>query len=107
MNATRPTSPTVSFSQAIDNSPSLARLADRVRESSNLLKNVELLLPSTLRQSVKAGPIDGQSWCLLVTGNAAAAKVRQLIPALQARLQTHGHNITSIRLKVLVGESRP
>jgi hypothetical protein len=92
----------VSFSQAIDNSPSLAKLADMARASSGLLKAVEQLLPEPLRASVKAGPIDGDCWCLLVTGNAPAAKVRQLLPALQARLLAEGHVIRNIRLKVLL-----
>ena len=95
----------VTFDQAIENSPSLARLAGMVRESSDLLKSVELLLPATMRPGVKAGPIEGEIWCLLVSSNAAAAKLRQLLPALQARLQANGHKITSIRLKLLVGQA--
>jgi hypothetical protein len=63
-----------------------------------------LLLPAALRTSVKAGPIEGESWCLLVTGNAAAAKVRQMLPALQAQLQAEGHGIQNIRLKVLLAQ---
>lgn len=96
----------VTFNQAIENSPSLARLAGMVRESSELLKSVELLLPAAMRASVKAGPIDGETWCLLISSNAAAAKLRQLLPTLQARLQANGHNITSIRLKLLIGSQR-
>lgn len=95
----------VSFSQAIDASPSLARLTGMVRESSEMLKSVELLLPSALRGSVKAGPIEDEAWCLLVSGNAAAAKVRQIVPALQARLQSGGRKVTSIRIKVLFESS--
>lgn len=96
----------VSFNQAIENSPSLARLAAMARESTDLLKSVELLLPAAMRASVKAGPIDGETWCLLISSNAAAAKLRQLLPALQARLQANGHNITTIRLKLLIGSSQ-
>ena len=96
----------VSFSQAIDNSPSLAKLAEMARASSDMLKSVELLLPATLRASVKAGPIDGESWCLLVTGNAAAAKVRQLLQALIGQVQASGKNIIEIRLKVLLAQPR-
>jgi hypothetical protein len=94
----------VSFSQAIDNSPSLAKLAEMARASSDMLKRVELLLPAALRASVKAGPIEGENWCLLVTGNAAAAKVRQMLPALQAQLQAEDHGIQNIRLKVLLAQ---
>ena len=61
------------------------------------------LLPGNLRSAVKAGPIDGDSWCLLVNGNAAAAKLRQLLPTLQAGLQRQGWRVSSIRLKILVG----
>ncbi len=92
----------VSFAQAIDASPPLARLSSMVRESSEMLKSVELLLPSALRVFVKAGPLENEAWCLLVSGNAAAAKVRQIVPALQARLQASGSKVTSIRIKVLI-----
>jgi hypothetical protein len=74
------------------------------RASSEMLKRVELLLPAALRASVKAGPIEGESWCLLVTGNAAAAKVRQMLPSLQSQLQAEGHGIQTIRLKVLLAQ---
>jgi hypothetical protein len=102
MNASHRPNQAFSFSQAIDNSPSLAKLAGMARASAEMLKSVEVLLPLALRSSVQAGPIDGDSWCLLVTGNAAAAKVRQLVPTLLARLQANGHVVRTIRLKVLV-----
>jgi hypothetical protein len=41
---------------------------------------------------------------LLVSGNAAAAKVRQLIPLIQARLLNKGWKVTSIRLKLLIAK---
>ncbi|MFZ2388943.1 MAG: hypothetical protein WAW69_14185 [Polaromonas sp.] len=87
--------------QAIGNSPSLARLTQLVQESNAMLKAIEPLLPETLRSAVKAGPIDGESWCLLVNGNAAAAKTRQLIPLIQTRLLRQGWKVNSIRLKIL------
>ena len=70
------------------------------RDSSERLKAIELLIPAGLRQSVQAGPIDGSTWCLLVKSNAAAAKIRQLLPALQAHLRSRGWEVNSIRLKV-------
>ncbi|SDM63957.1 hypothetical protein SAMN05428957_11044 [Oryzisolibacter propanilivorax] len=81
-------------------SPPLARLAALTRESSERLKAVEGLIPPLLRPALKAGPIDGDSWCLLVRGNAAAAKTRQLLPALQAHLRSKGWDVNSIRLKI-------
>jgi hypothetical protein len=93
----------LSIHQAAENAPSLARLTELVQESNDRLKAIETLLPAALRPAIKAGPIDGESWCLLVSGNAAAAKVRQLIPLIQARLLNKGWKVTSIRLKLLIG----
>ena len=92
----------VSFNQAADNSPSLARLTELVRESSNRLKDIESLIPQALRPAIQAGPIDGETWCLLISSNAAAAKVRQLLPLIQDRLVDKGWKVTSIRLKILI-----
>jgi hypothetical protein len=90
----------VTLHQAAQESPTLARLAQLARESSEQLKAVEALIPPGLRSAVRAGPIDGESWCLLVDGNAAAAKLRQLVPVLLGRLRDRGARITTIRLKV-------
>ena len=86
--------------QAAEESPTLARLAQLTRESSERLKAVEPLIPASLRAAVKAGPIEGTSWCLLVDSSAAAAKLRQVLPALQAHLCGRGWEVNSIRLKV-------
>lgn len=94
----------MTLDQAIGDSPSLARLAELVRESNRRLKAIEVLIPAGLHAAVKAGPIDGEDWCLLVTGNAAAAKIRQLIPSLQASLLRQGCKVTSIRLKILIAK---
>lgn len=102
MNTFRRLPEALSIHQAAGNAPSLARLTELVRESNDRLKAIESLLPAALRPAVKAGPIDGESWCLLVSGNAVAAKVRQLIPLIQARLLSKGWKVTSIRLKLLI-----
>lgn len=94
----------LSVHQAAGNSPSLARLTDLVKESNARLKAIESLFPETLRHAVKAGPIDDKSWCLLVNGSAAAAKTRQLMPLIQARLSREGWRLTSIRLKILLAK---
>ena len=94
----------LSVYQAAENSPSLARLTELVQESGARLKAIESLLPETLRPAVQAGPIDGETWCLLVSGNAAAAKIRQLLPLIQARLIGKGWKVTSIRIKILISK---
>jgi hypothetical protein len=95
----------VTLQQAAEDSPTLARLAQLARESGERLKAVECLLPPALRSAVKAGPIKGAEWCLLVDNNAAAAKLRQLVPALLGCLRDRGCEITSIRLKVQTGRT--
>lgn len=90
----------VSLLQASQESPTLARLSELARDSVARLKAIEPLLPLTLRSAITAGPIDGPTWCLLVSSTAVAAKLRQLLPALQAHLRTQGWEVSAIRLKV-------
>lgn len=90
----------VTLQQAADESPMLAKLAALTRESSERLKAVEFLVPPALRPTLQAGPIDGQTWCLMVKSNAAAAKLRQLLPAMQAHLRSKGWEVNVIRLKI-------
>ena len=86
--------------QATQDSPTLARLAGLATESSARLKAVETLIPASLRSGIRAGPIEGPVWCLILDNNAIAAKIRQLVPALEAHLRTKGWDVNTIRLKV-------
>ena len=104
MTTQRRVSQTLTIQQAAGNSPSLTRLTDLVQVSNDRLKAIEPLIADSLRSSVKAGPIDGENWCLLVNGNAAAAKIRQLIPVIQASLLRQGWKVASIRLKILLAK---
>lgn len=91
----------ITLMEAAQESPSLARLTELSRESSLRLRTLQSLIPGPLRTALQAGPIDGSEWCLLVSSNAAAAKLRQMLPALLAHLQSHGHSVEKIRLKIL------
>ena len=90
----------VTLQQASQDAPVLAKLVALSRDSSDRLRAVEALIPAMLRSAVQAGPIEGSTWCLLVKNNAAAAKLRQLLPALQAHLRSRGWDVSAIRLKV-------
>ena len=78
----------------------LAKLAALTRDSSERLRAIQGLIPIALRAAIQAGPIEDDCWCLLVKNNAAAAKLRQLLPTLEAHLRSHGWNVNTIRLKV-------
>ncbi len=90
----------ITLQQATQDSPTLSALTSLTRDSSARLRAIEKLIPPGLRPHLQAGPIDGASWCLLVRGNAAAAKVRQLLPAFEAHLRTKGWEVNVIRLKI-------
>jgi len=92
--------------QATQDSPTLARLTGLAMESSARLKAIQTLIPASLRSGVRAGPIDGPVWCLILDNNAIAAKMRQLLPALEAHLRTKGWEVSTIRLKVQAPSTR-
>jgi hypothetical protein len=92
--------------QAAQETPTLARLAELTRESSARLKAIEPLVPAALRRSLTAGPIDGAVWCLIVDNSATAAKIRQMLPALMAHLRSKGREVTSIRLRIQMQQTR-
>ena len=90
----------IPLQQAAQESPTLSLLMGRVRESAERMQAIRSLLPAALRSSVQAGPLEEGCWCLLVSSNAVAAKVRQMLPALQAQLNSQGLGVNAIRLKV-------
>ena len=96
----------VSIVAAAQAQPTLARQAGLAQRSQQLLVELRVHVPPTIRTLVQAGPIDGDTWCLLVTSNAAAAKLRQLSPLMLSKLNSKGVKVTSIRLKILMEQKR-
>ncbi len=90
----------LSVLQATLETPSLARLSELVKESSERLKIIAPLIPSQMRATVHAGPIDGTVWCLILDNNASASKLRQMLPDLAAHLRSKGREVNSIRLRI-------
>jgi hypothetical protein len=86
---------------AIAQSDTLSGMLALHQKSSLYLHTIETVLPAGLSLHIKAGPIDEDCWCLLVAHNAAAAKLRQLLPSLCAHLRSKGHNVQRIRIKVM------
>lgn len=89
--------------QASEDSPALAGLMGRVRDSQLRLKAIQPLVPPAMFSALQAGPVEEGTWCLLVRGNAVAAKLRQMVPMLQAHLRSKGWETTAIRIKISTG----
>ena len=96
----------ITLMQATQESPTLARLTQLSTESLARLKAIQPLIPTALQASVKAGPIDGPVWCLILDNTATAAKIRQLLPAIQSLLRVEGWEVNLIRLKVQISANR-
>jgi len=68
----------------------LARLGERLEGSRRRLRVIAPALPGTLMASIQAGPLDEDGWSLLVANAAVAAKLRHLLPRLEALLAQAG-----------------
>lgn len=92
-----------SLQQAAHASPVLAQVAERIRQSQRMLAIIQPLMAPGLRAHVQAGPVDDESWCLLVANPAVGTKLKQLSPALLAALRSKGFDVPKLRIKVRVG----
>ena len=93
--------PAVPLADALQDSEPLARLAERLKDSRRRFECIEALLPPSLAAQAKPGPVDVHGWTLLARTPAGAAKLRQLVPLLQAHLAEHGFRMAPIRVKVM------
>ncbi|MEO3714865.1 MULTISPECIES: hypothetical protein [Roseateles] len=88
------------ISQALAQHQGLARLGLLMQESQRRMALVAPALPGAMTRFVKPGPIDEDGWTLLAANAAVAAKLRQLQPRLEARLQEQGLQPSRVRIKV-------
>jgi hypothetical protein len=101
-----------SLQEASLQAPMLAHLRKLSAESSRNLALALQALPESLHPFLQAGPIEltplekngvgemSKVWCLVVSNNSVASKIRQLLPALLAHLQAQGTGVCSVRLAV-------
>ena len=92
--------PALPLADALQGSEPLARLAGRLKESKLRFECIEAVLPPSLAAQALPGPVDAHGWTLLAVTPAVAAKLRQLVPLLEARLIQSGHSSLPIRIKV-------
>jgi hypothetical protein len=86
--------------QALERHPVLAMLRLRIARSRAHFEAVLDLLPTPLAEHLLAGPADDGSWVLLATNPSVAAKLRHLVPVLEARLAERGWEGTAIKVRV-------
>ncbi len=91
---------TLHLGAALDQNPTLTGLLQRLQQSRQRFAAIREELPPSLRDQVRPGPLDDTNWSLLVSNGAAASKLRQLQPTLEAALFAQGFERTSIRVKV-------
>jgi hypothetical protein len=92
--------PGVTLATALDRSEPLALLMQRLAQSRQRFEVVAPLLPQPLLGTVRAGPLDHESWTLLAAHSASAAKLRQLLPNLQAALAQSGLPPLVLKVKI-------
>ena len=90
-----------SVMDAIGQSDTLSGMLHQHSRSQLYLRSIETLLPPGLIDQLLPGPLEDGVWCVLVKHNAAAAKLRQLLPALSAHLRTKGHDVQQVRIKLM------
>jgi hypothetical protein len=88
------------LADALRRSEPLAGLMQRMRESQARLAALAPLLPPGLTDGIRAGPLDETAWVLLVAHSASAAKIRQMLPVLEAALSASGWSGPPIKIKV-------
>jgi hypothetical protein len=94
----------VPLGQALDRCEPLMRLQQRLAEAHAHLDAVRPVLPPALLKQVRSGPTDGEGWTLLASNPAVAAKLRQLLPRLEAALRQKGCSARQIKVRVQVPE---
>jgi hypothetical protein len=90
----------LAIADALQRSAPLELLRQRLQDSKARFAAIHDLLPTALARHVQPGPVDDACWCLLAANASVAAKLRQLVPRLEARLRERGWQVSSVRLKV-------
>ena len=90
---------------ALQGSEVLTSLMQRLQLSRARWQAIAVLLPEGLLDAVQPGPLDEKGWSLLVAHAAAAAKLRHMLPQLQAELVARGFQALPIRLRVQLGRT--
>lgn len=91
----------VPIDAALASCEALGRLTERLREAQARLAIVQRALPPLLRAQVRSGTLDADGWTLLVPNGAVSAKLRQLMPVVEAELTRDGWPALPLRVRIL------
>lgn len=97
----------ISLEQAAEEAPVLSQLMQKTRLSQQCAQSIADLVPAPLRPSLAYGSVEEGEWCVLVQNNAAASKVRHLLPLWVSRLQQQGLGVRRIRLRLQGAPAAP
>lgn len=86
---------------ALDHNAAWASLMARVQASRQRFAVMHSSLPTGLQAAVRPGPLDDAGFTLLADSSAAAAKLRQCLPALDQAAAAAGLPPLTLRVKVL------
>ena len=78
----------------------LTGLLQRVRASQERLDALRGIVPSALRAQLRAGPLDEEGWTIMASNSAVAAKLRQLLPDIEAGFKNRGLAAMPTRVRV-------
>jgi hypothetical protein len=86
--------------EALADSDILESLMRRMQHSRARYACIEVVLPVALCDHVQPAGVDDEHWTLLADSPAAAAKLRQLVPAFEHQLRARGFEARTIRIRV-------
>lgn len=93
----------------LQHAPLLAALNQQGMASQALLEAARPHLPANLAPSVRSGPLQDGTWCLVAPNAAVAAKLRHCVPQLLAALQQsdcgQASQVRAIRIRVARGQA--
>ncbi|MDX9950584.1 MAG: DciA family protein [Methylophilaceae bacterium] len=90
------------FNAFLRNNAELAQLSDKARSLSATRNLWDAVIPEALKPYTEAGDVDHKRLTVYAGNAAAAAKIKLLLPSLLTKLQKHGLEVTSIRVRVQV-----
>ncbi|MBL8343742.1 MAG: DUF721 domain-containing protein [Rubrivivax sp.] len=86
--------------RALEDNATLASLLARLAQSRERWEAVVGGLPAALAAAARPGPLDETAWVILAEHAAAAAKLRQCLPELEAALAARGWQGPPVKIKV-------